>query len=56
MKELQMPELWTGEFAKLGDITKRPLFHYDEIGLFFPVFAKLLDGSLTRIAIDIVDY
>lgn len=33
-----IPNLTTGEFAKLCGTNKRTLFHYDEIGLFTPAF------------------
>ena len=38
MEKLQIPELKTGDFARLCGTTKRTLFHYDEIGLFSPAF------------------
>ena len=43
MSEINKKYFSTGEFAKLCNINKKTLFHYDEIGLFKP--EKVLENG-----------
>ena len=43
MSEINTKYFSTGEFAKLCNINKKTLFHYDEIGLFKP--EKVLENG-----------